>query len=167
MDRIILDASNYYDKFLAKSAAKTKVSRNGVAKNIEKDKKKYKLLKSQLDALEAQNTELQEKIQKTKEEVAVLKKRIGGSHKVLHNLDISNADDAIIYNSDDVGYIIDGGEYHLEVKDDGDLVLTPMKDWRKSKKIEKEGDEGEEEVVEPILDEDSNEVMDFLGSFSY
>lgn len=165
---IILEAAIAFEDVITKTAGKSKVSRNGIAKNIEKSKKTYKKLKSELDALEKEDAKRQKELNELRSRVSSLKKTIGNSHKVLQNLDVSNADDAVFYNdSDDVGYVIDGGEYHLEVKDDGELELTPMRQWRRSKKIEKESvpEEGLDDETSNEHEEDSNEVMDFLNSF--
>jgi len=172
---IILEAAIAFEEAINKTAGKSKVSRNGISKNIEKSKKTYKNLKSKLDLLEKEDAKRQKELNELRSQVASLKKTIGNSHKVLQNLDVANADDAVFYNdSDDVGYIIDGGEYHLEVKDDGELELTPMRQWRRSKKLEKASveEEGEKENVsededtsEEEKDDDTNEVIDFLNAY--
>lgn len=166
---IILEAAIAFEEAISKTAGKSKVSRNGISKNIEKSKKTYKNLKSKLDILEKEDAKRQKELNELRSQVASLKKSIGNSHKVLQNLDVANADDAVFYNdSDDVGYVIDGGEYHLEVKDDGELELIPMRQWRRSKKLEKtslEEDISSEQPEDSQEKDDTNEVIDFLNAY--
>lgn len=160
MTNIHLIAKNF-QATLQKQAAKEKTSRKRLSKELEKAKLEYGKLKSLLDDLESKKSDLDIKLNKIKSECTSARKNMVKLHKTIQSMDISNASDAIFYNdeSDDVGYVINGKEFHLDFDNDGELSLIPMLAHRRSKK-QKDKEEAEAEELE--LDQDLASAEDEL-----
>jgi hypothetical protein len=135
-------ASEYQDKLqpLMKTAAKEKMNRGKMSKTLERAKTEYGQLKKNLDMLEADDTKLKEKLESTRTGAAAARKKMMKIHKAMQCMDLANANDAIFYADDDedVGYVINGKEFHLEVDNDGEVKLVPMSQHRKTKKSKKD-----------------------------
>jgi len=137
-------AAQYENKLgsQVKTAAKEKVNRGRLAKKLERAKSDYSKLKSELDVLEANDSKLKQQLETTRSGAQKARKDIMQMHNAMQKMDLANANDAIFYADDeDVGYVINGKEFHLDVDDTGDVKLTPMSAHRKSKKAPKK-DEG-------------------------
>lgn len=128
--------ANNYSVKLTKLAAKDKLSRGKVSKSLEKDKAEYSKMKKTYDSLVAERDKLNEKVEALGATCQDFRKKIIKMHGALQKMDLSNASDAIFYDTADIGYVIDGKEYHLEVDDMGDMKLVPMRQHRSSKKKE-------------------------------
>ena len=139
-------ASEFETKALSKTAAKERVSRGKISKQLEKAKADYGRLKDSLDVMEANDAKLKSQLDETRKSTNEARQRILKMHKAMQNMDLSNANDAIFYNdeSQDVGYVIDGKEFHLDIDDTGEVKLTPMGKHRKARKAPKQ----EEQKVE-------------------
>lgn len=121
-----------------KTAGKDKMNRKRMSGTLEKAKGDYAKHKKELDILEADDTKLKEKLEATRSGAAAARKKMLQLHKAMSNMDLANANDAVFYADDeDVGYVINGKEFHLDVDDVGDVKLTPMSAHRKSKKTKK------------------------------
>lgn len=150
------------------AGAKERLSRNKMQKALEKAKLEHKRLKENLDYLEVNDRKLKEQLEKTRSAHSDARSRILQLHKGLQHMDLANADDAVFYD-DDIGYVIKGKEYHLDVDDVGDLRLTPMNKWRKAQKEDKANmaDEGRVEDPNLVNDQDTHdeekELYDYLN----
>jgi hypothetical protein len=130
-------AFEYQNKLqpLTKTAAKEKMNRGRMGKSLEKTKADYAKYKRDLDVLEADDAKLKEKLDTARGGAAAARQRMLKLHKAMQHMDLASANDAVFYADDeDVGYVINGKEYHLDVDDTGDVKLTPMNAHRKAKK---------------------------------
>ncbi len=150
-----------FETLLSKTAAKEKTSRKKLDKDLAKAKSEYARVKSIQDDLEGKKADIDSKLEKSRAECGAARKKMLKMHKVVQNMDISNASDAILYDtSDDVGYIIQGKEFYLSFNDEGDIEKTPMLQWRKERKAKQneslpEAEElAEEEEIESSDDEE-------------
>jgi len=150
---------------LDKTVAKEKVNRKKVLNTYEKSKTEYLNHKKKLDLVEKQVDALQKELDKHKGLCGASRKTLLKLQKAVQNMDLANASDVIFYqNSDDMGYIVDGKEYHLEVDQLGEIAKTPMLHHRRSLKKNQVSDAAEAfgngEVVEMEEDEDEGEASD-------
>ena len=132
----LIKVANLLETSLIKEGAKDRVSRNKVNKMLEKAKTEYGKLKSSLDNLEDQDSKLQIQLTNTRHLTNEARQRVIKLHKAIQSMDLASATDAIFYNDDssDIGYIIRGKEYHLDINDAGDMVLHPMRQFRSERK---------------------------------
>ena len=162
------------ERLVSKAAApRTKLSRPQLAKRLEKIKEKYQEyyqdlndLKSKRDVLDSRIAEVDSKFKLYRSEMMKLTEQ-------MRALTLSGAR-AVITENDDVSYVKDGLEYHLDVDAVGDVTTMPMKEYKKlmkdlAKKQEKEEkEELTEEDVDGIVegekedkdDEDEEELTD-------
>src|ERR1035437_1421123 len=127
-----------------KTAGKQRLSRGRISKTLDKAKVDYSKLKGNLDSLEANDAKLRTQLDGTRKEVQDARKKIMQMHGAMKNMDLSNANDAVFYDgqsADDIGYIINGKEYHLDIDDSGEVSLTPMNKHRKANKPPKKEEE--------------------------
>lgn len=132
----LAEVSQFFTNQLTKNAAKDRLGRNKVNKSLEKAKKEYSGHKTNLDQLEAQDGKLRVQLDNTRKLTNDARRRVMTLHKAMQSMDLANASDAIFYNDDssDIGYIIDGKEYHLETDDTGEMKLIPMRQHRSERK---------------------------------
>jgi hypothetical protein len=99
---------------------------------------------------------LDEKLDKVKQECAASRKHMLKLHKAVQSMDIANASDCIFYNddSDDIGFVIRGKEYHLHIPEDGEVELVPMLQHRRSRKQKDEPTDVMNENGDVVIDED-------------
>jgi len=158
------------DRLMNKSAAsKSTLTKKQINKKLDSAKDDYKRynqilqdLKSQKQLLETKLTDIDSKFKAARSEMLNLTDYI-------RTLTLSGADSVVRYNdaneADDVGYIRDGAEYHIEVDSVGEVTCVPMKEHKKSKKNsskkeEEECDELKEEDVEGLFEEGEKEDSD-------
>lgn len=143
----------YFD--LTKIAAKEKTNRKRVVSSLEKAKSAYGKLKASLDSLEEQALRINESLEKTKSSCGLARKEMLKLHKVIQTMDLTNANEVVMYDSGDVGYVIDGKECHVDVDDSGEMKKTRMRDHRREKKNDKK--DTLDASYDPALDDDSSE----------
>lgn len=139
----LAEVSLFFTNQLTKTAAKDRLGRNKVNKSLEKAKKEYSGHKTNLDQLEAQDGKLRVQLDNTRKLTNDARRRVMTLHKAMQNMDLANASDAVFYNDDsnDIGYIIDSKEYHLETDEAGEMKLVPMRHHRSERKKSLQGDE--------------------------
>lgn len=127
------------DDSLTKIAAgnKTKMSRKQMVKQLEKSKNKYKQLKDVCDVMEAEDQKLKTKLEDFRKNLTSERKAILRMHEAMEKMDLADVNDAMFYD-DDIAYVMDGKEYHLEIDSDANIKLTPMSKYRKEMKKEEE-----------------------------
>lgn len=176
MVRDIYKISQEFELAIHKLAAKEKTGRKKVVSALEKAKKSYSALKSSLDSLEAQADKINAQLEKTRSSCNAARKDMIKFHKAIQNMDLTNASDAVFYDSGDVGYIIDGQECHVDINEAGEITKTKMRDHRKSLKKSKDendavysqdsDDSGDEDgqLGDNQFSDDSLEVDDSLDA---
>lgn len=132
--------SEVADKFaakLTKNAAKDKVSRSKVTKMLDRAKADYAKQKGQLDILEVEDSKRKIQLDNSRRSTNDLRQHIMKMHKTMQCMDLASASDAIFYNDDskDIGYMIGGKEFHLEIDEQGEMKLIPMRNYRKDRKL--------------------------------
>lgn len=111
----------------SKTAAKERIPRKRVLHSLEKSKAEYQVHKKKRDMLAKQLDALQKELEKSDAFSGSARKKFLKLQKAVQNMDLADASDVVFYqNSDDVGYVIDGREYHLDVNEFGELNQTPM-----------------------------------------
>ncbi len=154
---------------LEKTAAKDKIGRNKLSKILEKAKKEHSVNKRELDSLEAEDKKLREKLERSRKDTAVARSKVMKLHNAMQCMDVADASDVIFYD-DDVAYVVDAKEYHLEISVDGDIKLTPWREHRRSKKNEAKNEAAEEESdsndTEPSEELDGLEADDIKEFYS-
>jgi len=124
-------------KFGAKRGKK--MSRRQINKELDKVKGKYRDYRNKLRELEASMEALEKGIQECKDGVHNSRTKMLHMNGVLQNMDLTDVNHVMFYDNDDndVGYLLNGEEQHLDVNDAGDMNFTPMKDYRRSQRPEK------------------------------
>lgn len=164
---LLFDLSQEFEYSLAKTAAKDRLGRNKVNKALEKAKKEYANHKGNLDQLEAQDSKLRIQLDNTRKSTNDARKRVITLHKAMQNMDLANASDAVFYNdnSEDIGYIIGGKEYHLKMDEEGEMELVPMRHFRSERKrslLEDPSEDAKDEVIEELNQDiaEGEEILD-------
>lgn len=155
MIKDIYSVSEQFESAVNKFAAKEKISRKKLVSALEKAKANYSKIKANLDSLEAQDRKIQVALEKARTDCNDSRRHMLKMHKAIQNMDLASASDAIFYDSEDIGYVIDSKEYHLDLNDSGEMVLVPMNKYRRDKK--KEIKESEIEVAQDTSDEDDDQ----------
>lgn len=143
VDSFCAVAGSSVESGIEKIAAKDKVGRNKLSKILEKAKKEHSVNKRELDSLEAEDRKLRAKLEKCRKDTSVARGKVMKLHNAMQCMDVADASDVIFYD-DDVAYIVDSKEYHLEISADGDIKLTPWREHRRAKKNEKKEEVSEE-----------------------
>lgn len=139
-----------FESGLAKTAAKEKVGRKQLSKDLEKSKARYRTLKSALDSMEAEAAKLNKKIEENRSVLQGERKKMVKLHDALQKMDLADASDCVFYD-DDTGYIVGGKEVHLDLNDAGDITITPMRAYRRSLR-EKDLSHSSEELSDLMQD---------------
>jgi hypothetical protein len=119
--------------------------------DINDSRDKYHTHRQNLSALEAQRDVLDARISEAKQGKNSARERMVNLNKILNNFDLANAKCVISHGDDlqDVAYVIDNKEYHLDVDDCNEVCMTPITDYRRSKQdelnIDDEYQEGDED----------------------
>ena len=141
---------------MIKLAAKEKHNRKRIVSMLEKTKNNYSKLKGTLDDLESQAAKINASLEKVRGSCGEARKNMLKFHKAIQNMDLSGATDAVFYDSGDVSYIIDSGEYALDVNNAGDPVKTK---WRERAKKSK-SDDNQAPYSSKLDDDDSEDGSD-------
>jgi len=167
-------ARKFEAQLAQKVAAKrgTKMNAKKIQKELEKARKEYKECRSKLIGLESELERIEGQIQDSRDGQRSSRTKMFKMREVLQNMDLADSNYAIFYDNDasDVGYIVDGEENYLDMTDEGEVSLIPMKthrsDQRRLKKEEVEADDtftsidGDDESYEEPEPEDEDECED-------
>jgi hypothetical protein len=157
----MMKLSDQVDYFLSKVAAKEKTPRKKVVRSLEKAKSEYGKLKSMLDGLEGQAAKINDNLEKTRASCNAARKEMLKLHKIIQNMDLANASDAIMYESGDVAYVVDGKEVIMDVDDTGDVKMMDRRLHRKkTREEERAAKSSKDENNAPYtgeVDDDSDE----------
>lgn len=131
----ITSLAESFDRSLNKIAAKEKTSKKSLSKRLEKARAEHQKLSEEFKRV-------QKEFDKTKSVHDDLKSKVGAKRKEIISLqnagqkmDLANASDAIFHqDTNDVSYVIDGKEYHVEVDGEGEIQTVPWRDHRKAQK---------------------------------
>lgn len=160
----------------AQGRKKVQVSRKKIVKDINDNRVRYRDHRSNLLNLESERDRLDSMIQSAKDGVHKTRKDMLFLSDVLQTLNLADSNYAVFYENErqDVSYILDKTkeEYHVKF-DDGELVITPWKDYMREMRaarrsemgedlLSPEGDEVLEEGIEDI--EDIDEIDDMADS---
>ncbi len=171
-DNIIYLAEKFANKLgLNKTAGKKPMSRNTIQKAIIKAKKQHDLLKRELDSLEADDSKLKSRLEDTKSKLHFTRKQLLNMHRGMQHMDLANADDAVFYDDDEqIGYVVKGKEYHLDINDDGEITLTPMNKYRREQRANNSSEsdsEAEDSENSSEIDSDTRTISpEDLGQVS-
>jgi hypothetical protein len=146
------------------AGTRTKLSRPQLAKRLEKIKEKYQEyyqnlndLKSKRDVLDSRIAEVDSKFKLYRSEMMKLTEQ-------MRAMTLSGSK-AVIQENEDISYVKDGLEYHLDIDATGDVSSMPMKEYKKlmkdlAKKQEKEEkEELTEEDVDGIVEVEGEEEL--------
>lgn len=159
MNNELKEAIAIFQEGVKKYAAKEKISRTKLNKALEKAKANYSKARTHLTALEKEYAKLESQLSASRAECNDARKHMNKLHNAAYNMDLSSATDAVFYqDSDDVGYVVDGKEFYLEISDDGELNLTPWNKYRRDRKAKNE--EVKRDNDEIALDENNAEISD-------
>ena len=123
------------NKNLEKSAAKSKMPRRGVSKALEKARAQYSAQKKRHDQIAKEHGKLSNDLNEAKDQMLKTRKHLSRLTEAQRMADIADASGVIFHpDSDDISYIVDGKECHLELDDIGDIKAMPWRDFQKSKK---------------------------------
>lgn len=135
-----------HDRSFNKLAAKDQQGKNKMSRSLEKQKSDYSKKKKILDQLEKQLNKIQEEYNDLKSQCSQARKSIMKLHRTLETMDLANASDAVFYDTGDVGYVIDGKEFHVSINEGGDIEAVPMRKFRSSKNKESDQEENAEDA---------------------
>lgn len=156
--------SEFVQQFEKYARKKPSTSKAAISKLIDKAKAEFQKNKSEMDSLESQFTKLEAKLNQSREVTGTSRRKLMDLYNIIQMMDLSGATGIVQYNnSNDIGYIINGKEYHIE-NNNGDIKLHNMRAFRKDKKHESESDL-ENELENPSENEEfdpSEEDIDAL-----
>lgn len=122
------------EMFMQKLAARTKMSRKQMEKDLFKSKNRHKQLKTTFDMLQKQNNKLQIDLEETAKNLNNERRTIKRYHEALEKMDFADSEEAVFYDDEDVAFVVDGREQHIHLEQDGTIALTPMRKHRRDKK---------------------------------
>lgn len=112
-------------------------SRKELDKDLVKARKEFAKAKAEFDAASAQLDSLQTKVNNAQEQMANARQNIINLSTHIQMMDLTGAN-AVRDRGDVRTYLMDGKEYHAEKTDDNDVRLVPWKEYKQSKKDEKD-----------------------------
>ncbi len=135
---------------LAINKKRRKLSKTQTAKLLDAAKEEYKKLYNKFSNLSTESKLLNTTLQSTEIKMKAARLYMLKLNSYMRDMDLSGSTNVVVQkDSDDVSYIKDGQEYHLEVDVSGEVTSTPIKDFLKSKKNKiKENKEEEKEDAE-------------------
>lgn len=165
-----MELKDLIDEYLEKSAApKEKLNRKKMLKALEKAKAKHQACREMVSGLEHQKAITDAKLDQGKQDLNASKEEVKKLHSGLQRMDLANADDVVFY-ANDMSFIIDGKEYHLD-EEEGEYKFVPMGKWRRDKKQENEvadASDSADHTDNPLTQKDDvddpEQLIDFLNS---
>ena len=161
--------AKYLERSRTKKAARgnaKKLTKKRVDSDRLKSLKKYHASKSKLSKLKEEEAKLQAELEATEKDMHDCRSEMLKLTDVLRNMDLADCKHVMMYeNSEDVGYIVDNDEHHLDVDDNGDISFISMKDYRRQKKKEdkEDSDDLEDQDVNDADDQKSDDYdLDFV-----
>lgn len=118
----------------------------------------YHKAKSKFQELKEKKRDLEAQLEKAKQDMQDCRGDMLRYNDVLRNMDLLACKHVVLYNnSDDIGYVVDKEEHHLDVDDCGDVSLTPMKEYRRYlKQQNQETNEANDQDVNEADDQESD-----------
>lgn len=144
----VVDIKNYaFFRFLIMSAQRKNIlhaiaasqSRKELDKELARARKEFGKAKTEFDAASAQLDALQAKVNHAQQQMSNARQNIVNLTNHIQMMDLTGAN-AVRDRGDVRTYIMDGKEYHAEKTDNNDVRLTPWKEYKQSKKEEKDDD---------------------------
>jgi len=156
------------EKFINKSAApKNTMTKTQMHKALDRAKEDYQHYNEVLQNLKSQKAILDTKISDADSKFRAARAEMMSLTEYMRALTLSGSKSIVRYQDcDDVGYVRDGIEYHLDINAEGDVKAVPMKEFKKMKKnVVKPEDEDTEELKEEDVeglfeDEESEDSSD-------
>lgn len=121
----------------------------------------YHQAKSKYQELQEKKKEIESQLDKSRQDMQDSRSDMLRYNDVLRNMDLLACRHVTLYNnSDDIGYIVDKEEHHLDVDDCGDVSLTPMKEYRRYLKQQNQETNEADDQDEPEEEEEEDDTSD-------
>ena len=148
----ITSLAESFDRSLTKIAAKEKTSKKSLSKRLEKARAEHQKLSEDFKKVQKEHSGVQARFDELKGKVSAKRKEIISLQSAGQKMDLADASDAIFHqDTNDVSYVIDGKEFHVELDGDGNVNTVPWRDHRKAQKpVEPEMTEGTEETTDEV-----------------
>ena len=134
--------------------------------SIEKYRNIYQKTRKELHDLEIQKEKLDKLIQSTKDNVNSSRSNMLHMNKILQTMDLMDCNNVMMYENDDqdVGFIIDKEEFHVDLNDVGEASLTPIREYFKNKRktLMEDNNEAVPPGISPINEESEFEDLEDL-----
>lgn len=150
-------------KFLERSRTKSaarggkKTSRKKIDSHRLKSLEGYHASKKKLSKLKAERDKLDAQLESAEKDMHDCRSEMLKLTDVLRNMDLADCNYVMMYdNTDDVGYIVDKEEHHLDVDENGDVSFVLMTEHRRNQRKAKK-----EEDSENSDDQDVNDADDY------
>lgn len=149
----ITSLAESFDRSLNKIAAKEKTSKKSLSKRLEKARSEHQKLSEELKKVQKEFDKIKSVYDDLKSKVAAKRKEIISLQNAGQKMDLADASDAIFHqDTNDISYIIDGKEFHVDVDGEGNVNTVPWRDHRKAQKPTPEVSEEAGETTEEIAD---------------
>jgi len=132
--------ANFLERSRTKSAARggKKTSRKKIDSNRLKSLEGYHSSKKKLSKLRAERDKLDAQLESAEKDMHDCRAKMMKLTDVLRNMDLVDCNYVMMYdNNDDVGYIVDKEEHHLDVDENGDVSFVLMNEHRRNQKKSK------------------------------
>ena len=148
----ITSLAESFDRSLNKIAAKEKTSKKSLSKRLEKARSEHQKLSEEFKRVQKEHSGVQARFDDLKGKVSAKRKEIISLQNAGQKMDLADASDAIFHqDTNDVSYVIDGKEFHVDVDGEGNVNTVPWRDHRKAQKpVEPETFEGTEELTDEV-----------------
>lgn len=142
---------------------KTKMSRQRIIKEINGSRSKYQETRKTLKDLESKQKRLNDLIQVAQKDVTESRKKMLRLSEVVQKMDLADCNYAVFYENDrqDVAYVIDKEEYHVQFSDDGVTENIPMPEYLRQHRRSKESNPAYDEYdCDEMCDDNLTDVAD-------
>lgn len=141
-----------------KTAGRKKIERKQAEKDLAKLEKKYSELHAEYKAVDKDFKKLEVKRFELLGQTKSLGRQIKDLTNILNEMKLSGGSGAMRYDDGDIGYIIDGKEFHIEKTDSDDVNYVLMREHRKAKKRSLSEEEKQELQADGLTDEEIAEI---------
>jgi len=160
----ITSLAESFDRSLNKIAAKEKTSKKSLSKRLEKARAEHQKLSEEFKKVQKEHSGVQARFDELKGKVSAKRKEIISLQSAGQKMDLADASDAIFHqDTNDVSYVIDGKEYHVELDGEGNVNTVPWRDHRKAQKPAPEVSEESGEKIEGEEVADAEDCADPPG----
>jgi hypothetical protein len=152
-------ASRYAQTYgWTKTAGRKKIERKQTEKELVKLEKKYSELHAEYKIVDKEFRKLELRRSELLGQTKSLGRQIKDLTNILNEMKLSGASGAMRYDDGDLGYIIDGKEFHIEINDSDDVNYVLMREHRKAKKRALSEEEKQELQAEGLSEEEIAEI---------